>query len=178
MMFKLQSLMKLPRRSHFVLLLVIGLIAAMLPTVVMAAPMVGSHGDMHEGMRPGMAGGYCASYYQVRKGDNLSTIAARSGVSFWALKDVNSISDANKIIIGRWLCIPRAGHQGGHDMGRGAGHDMDHGMGHGWNTYTVRKGDNLSSIAMRYGTCVRTLMDLNHIGDPNKIFAGQVLRVS
>ncbi|MFN8486141.1 MAG: LysM peptidoglycan-binding domain-containing protein [Caldilineaceae bacterium] len=177
-MFKLQSMIRLPRRSHFMLLLVVGLIAAMLPSVVMAAPMSGMHGDMHEGMHEGMGGGYCASYYLVRKGDNLSTIAVRSGVSFWALKDINGISDANKIIIGQWLCIPHAGHHGGHDMGHGMGHDMGHDMGHGWNTYTVRKGDNLSSIAMRYGTCIRTLMDLNHIGDANKIYVGQVLRLS
>lgn len=45
-------------------------------------------------------------------------------------------------------------------------------------TYTVVSGDNLSSIAARYGTSVGTLAALNGIADPNKIYPGQVLQLS
>lgn len=45
-------------------------------------------------------------------------------------------------------------------------------------TYTVVKGDTLSGIASRYGTDYKTLAAINGIADPNKIFPGQVLRLS
>jgi LysM repeat protein len=42
----------------------------------------------------------------------------------------------------------------------------------------VKPGDTLSEIALRYGMTVAELRDLNGIADPNRIFAGQRLRLS
>ena len=42
----------------------------------------------------------------------------------------------------------------------------------------VRFGDTLTGISKRHGVPVRTLVDLNGIADPNRIFAGQRLRIS
>jgi len=39
--------------------------------------------------------------------------------------------------------------------------------------YTVVSGDNLTSIAKRYGTTVAQLVAWNNIADPNKIYVGQ-----
>jgi membrane-bound lytic murein transglycosylase D len=47
-------------------------------------------------------------------------------------------------------------------------------------TYTVhrvRRGDTLSGIASRYGTSVRSLMDLNRLRSANRIWPGQQIRV-
>lgn len=44
-------------------------------------------------------------------------------------------------------------------------------------TYTVQPGDTLSGIAAKFGTTYQTLAALNGIGDPNRIWAGQVLKV-
>lgn len=44
--------------------------------------------------------------------------------------------------------------------------------------YTVRYGDNLYRIALRYHTTVWTLMNLNGISNPNRIFAGQTICVA
>lgn len=43
--------------------------------------------------------------------------------------------------------------------------------------YKVAKGDTLSGIAKQYGTSVNSLVRLNNIPDPNKIYIGQMLRV-
>lgn len=43
--------------------------------------------------------------------------------------------------------------------------------------YTVKKGDNLSSIAKKYKTTVKNLVELNYIKDPNVIYVGQKIRV-
>ena len=44
-------------------------------------------------------------------------------------------------------------------------------------TYKVKRGDTLSTIAARFGTTVKVLANLNHISDPSKIHAGQVLQL-
>ena len=41
----------------------------------------------------------------------------------------------------------------------------------------IQPGDNLSKIAGKYGVGVNELRDLNNIADPNKIYAGQVIRI-
>lgn len=43
--------------------------------------------------------------------------------------------------------------------------------------YTVQSGDTLSGIASRYGTSYQKIAQLNGIGNPNLIYAGQRLRV-
>ena len=43
--------------------------------------------------------------------------------------------------------------------------------------YTVQQGDNLSSIAAKFGTTWQQLASWNKIANPNLIFPGQVLRV-
>lgn len=42
-------------------------------------------------------------------------------------------------------------------------------------TYIVKKGDNLTKIAKRYGTTISNLVKLNNIADANKIYVGQKL---
>ncbi|RME61829.1 MAG: LysM peptidoglycan-binding domain-containing protein [Caldilineae bacterium] len=43
--------------------------------------------------------------------------------------------------------------------------------------HTVRYGETLSQIAVRYGTTVQVLMQINGISNPNHIYVGQVLRI-
>lgn len=45
-------------------------------------------------------------------------------------------------------------------------------------TYTVVRGDTLTSIAKKYNTTVSKLTDLNDISNPNLIYVGQVLIIS
>lgn len=49
---------------------------------------------------------------------------------------------------------------------------------HATQTYTVRSGDTLSGIAARYGTTWQHLQQLNGLADPNRIYVGQVLKVT
>lgn len=45
-------------------------------------------------------------------------------------------------------------------------------------TYTVKKGDTLSEIALAYGTTVSKLAELNDIHNVNLIYVGQVLKIT
>lgn len=51
------------------------------------------------------------------------------------------------------------------------------GIGKEPDTYTVKSGDTLTSIAAKYGTSVAALVRLNNIKNKNLIYVGQVLKV-
>ena len=44
--------------------------------------------------------------------------------------------------------------------------------------YTVKRGDTLSKIAVRYGVIVEEIVALNNIQDPNLIYIGEVLQIT
>ncbi len=110
---------------------------------------------------PADGGGSGSSTYTVQAGDNLSSIALRFGVTVAQLQEWNNISDPNAIQIGQVLIV-KAPTDGG---------------GSGSSTYTVQAGDNLSSIAVKFGVTVAQLQEWNNISDPNAIQIGQVLIV-
>lgn len=105
----------------------------------------------------GTPSGGGANTYTVKKGDTLSGIASQFGTTSRVLANLNNIQNPNLIYPGQVIVLP-----GGSSSGK---------------TYTVKKGDTLSEIAPRFGTTVQTLVRLNGIQDPNRIYAGQVLRL-
>ena len=96
------------------------------------------------------------STYTVRTGDSLSAIASRFGTTVDTLQSANSIRNANLIYPGQVLRVS--------------------GQATSQRTYTVRYGDNLSTIASRLGTTVSHLQSMNGIRNANLIYPGQVLR--
>ena len=103
--------------------------------------------------------------YTVKSGDNLSSIALRFGMTLVEIQSLNNISDPNKIQVGQVLKVYD-------NSGSGDG-----GTAPKTTTYTVKSGDNLSSIALRFGMTLVEIQSLNNISDPNKIQVGQVLKV-
>lgn len=102
--------------------------------------------------------------YTVRSGDTLSGIAGAHGMSWRDLYDINKAaigSDPNLLRVGTVLRF-KAATQAPTKA----------------STYTVKSGDNLSSIADRFGTSVAALTKLNGISNPNIIHPGQVLKLS
>ncbi|WP_368383290.1 muramidase family protein, partial [[Clostridium] symbiosum] len=97
-------------------------------------------------------------------GDTLSSIAAKYGTTYQALASYNGIADPNRINVGQVIRIP----------GSTSGSS---GSASGGQTYTVRSGDTLSSIAAKYGTTYQALASYNGIADPNRINVGQVIRI-
>ena len=93
----------------------------------------------------------------VQSGDTLSGIASNWGTNWQELARQNSLSNPNMIYSGQ--VIRFTGGQSGVAS----------------RTYTVRSGDNLSSIASRLGTSVQSLVSMNRISNPNLIYAGQTL---
>lgn len=102
----------------------------------------------------------------VRQGDTLSAIAARHGVSVASLAQANGIRDVHVLSVGRSLTV-RSG------LRRSAPNGVTSTLG----TYTVRRGDTLSAIAVRFGVGVGALVRQNGLGSAHMIMAGMRLRV-
>ena len=98
-------------------------------------------------------------WYRVRRGDSLSVVAKRFGMSVRTLKNLNHLS-GNLIRAGKRLRV-RAD-------------DPPINMNSSW--YTVRYGDSLSTIAHRYRMSVRAIKRLNNRSS-NLIHVGDKLRV-
>lgn len=98
------------------------------------------------------------STYTVQSGDTLSSIAAKFGTNYQALASLNGISNPNLIYVGQALRV----------NGSASASSV---------YYTVRAGDNLSSIASRYGTSYQSIAALNGLANPNLIYAGQTLKI-
>ena len=95
----------------------------------------------------------------MQAGDTLSGIAAKLGVATSAISGYRS-GNPNLIYPGEVLTVKKSG-----------------GTAPTARTYTVQSGDNLSSIAARYGTTYQALAAKNGISNPNLIYPGQVLKI-
>lgn len=104
------------------------------------------------------------SYYIVKSGDTLSSIANIYNTTVQQIVEINGISNPNLIFPGQRLRIPV-----------GSYNTEPNEMGH--IVYTVRRGDNLWNISRKYGTTVQEIVQLNNISNPNLIFPGQRLKI-
>ena len=99
--------------------------------------------------------------YVIQPGDTLSGIAQRFGTTVSTLTQLNGLSNPDRIYAGNTLRVPDNG-----STGTGAQY------------YTIQPGDTLSGIAVKFGTTVSTLSRLNGISDPDKIYAGNRIRIN
>lgn len=100
--------------------------------------------------------------YIVKQGDTLYGIASRFGVSVDELKSYNNLS-GNVLSIGQQLYIP-------------TGQMVDELIGTDYDTYVVKSGDTLYSIATNYNVNAQQLRDINNL-DSDVLFVGQQLLV-
>ncbi len=97
-------------------------------------------------------------YYTVQRGDTLYSIAKRYNTTVDELKRLNGLTDVT-IYVGQKLKVP-----GPEQPGEGTTVE-----------YTVRPGDTLYSIALRFGVDVKELARANGITDMSTIYVGQKL---
>lgn len=104
-----------------------------------------------------------ASYYRVKSGDTLQSIANQYDTTVNTLININNLKDKNDIKVGDRIYLTDASAV----SYRGK-----------TTTYVVQNGDTLSSIARRFNTKVSTIAELNDMGeDFNKLLVGNTIVV-
>jgi LysM repeat protein len=101
--------------------------------------------------------------YVVKCGDTLTSIAARTGTTVWAIVRANGLRNPNYIWVGQVLIIPGPG-----------GTPPPYGCG---SYYVVRRGDTLSQIGRLFGTSAWAIASANGLRNANYIWAGQRLYI-
>ena len=121
--------------------------------------------------------------YQVRKGDSLSSIARRNGVSVTALASANNIRNVQLIVVGHWLVIPSPAPAGSPlvaptlvpavvpaqravEIVPVAGPTATPVI------YVLKRGDSLGAVARKYKVTVTALAAANGIRNPNRVTVG------
>lgn len=102
-----------------------------------------------------------SGYYTVKKGDSLWSIANSFGVTVSELKSLNNLS-SNNLSIGQKLKIPEK--------------EVEEEIVTEGNTYVVKSGDTLYSIATKYGVTVSDLKTTNNLTS-NTLSLNQVLKI-
>jgi len=108
--------------------------------------------------------------YTVQRGDTLSAIARRFGMTVIELMRLNGITNPNVIRVGQPLTVratatPTPGAPTATPTTAAT------------TVYVVQRGDTLSAIARRFGTTTTVLIRLNGLTSANYIYVGQRLRV-
>ncbi len=108
--------------------------------------------------------------YTVQRGDTLTGIAARYGLTVTALAQSNGISNTNNIYAGQTLKVPVNNNSTSNNAPAPA-------QTSGERAYIVQSGDTLTSIANRYNVAVTQLASLNNVSAMSYVYAGQTLKI-
>ena len=106
-------------------------------------------------------------YYVVKRGNTLSQIAQIYGTTVQEIANINHIQNPNLIFPGeKFRILTNSNIPGNEERGLG---DI---------IYTVKKGNTLSEIAMKYDVTVQHIVELNNIQNPNLIYPREKLRIT
>jgi len=98
--------------------------------------------------------------YKVKRGDNLTKISKKFGISTTSISKYNKLRNFNKLYVGKKLKIPT--YQKKNITKR----------------YKVKYGDTLYSIARKHKISVSSLKRTNNIRNVNSICKGKILKIS
>jgi len=110
--------------------------------------------------------------HRIRRGETISTIASRYGVSQYAIMEANNLSRRSTIYAGHKIIVPVPLDQaGGSSQPSNRNYDAHNGL------YVVRSGDTMWDIARAFGTSVNALRSINYIDRGSRIYVGQKLKI-
>ncbi|MDH4157242.1 MAG: LysM peptidoglycan-binding domain-containing protein [candidate division Zixibacteria bacterium] len=112
--------------------------------------------------------------HTIRKGETVSSIAARYGVSQYAIFEANNLRQRSKIYAGKELIVPVPLDR---DYSSSSSSRKNRDYTANNNIYSVRAGDTMWDIARAFGTTVDALRRVNYIERGSRIYVGQSLKI-
>ncbi|RKX29127.1 MAG: hypothetical protein DRP47_02570 [Candidatus Zixiibacteriota bacterium] len=109
--------------------------------------------------------------HKIRRGETVSTIAARYGVSQYAILEANNLSRRTTIYAGKELIVPVPLDRESRPSGKKRKYKAKDSI------YSVRSGDTMWDIARAFGTTVNALRRINYIERGSRIYVGQRLKI-
>jgi len=110
-------------------------------------------------MSTGVSIGHCAeANYLVKKNDTLTTIAREFSTTTTEIVRLNKIRSADQIRVGQKLILPTPS----------SPKEI---------TYTVKKGDVLSTIAQAHNVSTHSLTSYNNLSHPDQLAIGDTIRI-
>lgn len=107
--------------------------------------------------------------YTVEKGDSIYKISKKFGVSMQCIREANSLY-SDKLLVGQKLTIPascdKTQPSGCANLSTG-----------GEKLYVVVSGDNISTIAKKFGVKSSDIIRVNNLQNPDKLKVGQQLKI-
>jgi membrane-bound lytic murein transglycosylase D len=111
--------------------------------------------------------------HTIRRGETISSIASRYGVSQYAIREANNMR-SSRIVAGKTLIVPvPLDREYARQNSRSSKKEYSASNA----VYQVRSGDTMWDIARAFGTTVSALREVNSIGRGSRIYVGQRLRI-
>jgi len=111
--------------------------------------------------------------HKIKRGETVSSIAARYGVSQYAIFEANNLKRRAKIYAGKELIVPVPLGREYSSSSRRKNRDYQARNA----IYTVRAGDTMWDIAKAFGTTVSALRRINYIERGSRIYVSQKLKI-
>ena len=108
--------------------------------------------------------------HEIKRGETVSSIAAKYGVSQYAILESNNLNRRARIYAGKTLIVPVP-----LDGSWSRRKDKEY-YAEG-SVYTVKSGDTMWDIARAFGTTVNSLRRINYIERGSRIYVGQKLKI-
>ena len=108
--------------------------------------------------------------HQIRNGETIGSIAAKYGVSQYAIMEANNLRPGATIYAGKELIVPVPVDRD-YSAGRQRSYESSEGI------YVVRAGDTMWDIARAFGTSVEALRRINFIERGTRIYVGEKIKL-
>ena len=103
------------------------------------------------------------TFYTVKRGETLSYLAKKYGVSVSAIVEANGLTNKHRVTAGQQLLIPS----------KRSGENTTERI----TLYTVKRGDTVSDLAMKFKTSPQSIKELNGLRSLHYIKPGQKLKI-